>query len=113
VRFTDIALTVHAFQRYRERFDPAATDEVILAKARAAEPAPGWVKRFIPPSSPAIVYLRNGPVLFVVTPRGRRRELGVVVTCMSMEVAEARRRGFGKKRNKLYLRTAVRRECRP
>jgi hypothetical protein len=60
-----VYLTRHARERFRERFNAAATDELIVDQVRHSAPAPAWVRRAAP-TKPHQTYLVHGEAVFLV-----------------------------------------------
>jgi len=93
-----IDLTKHAVRRYRERFDPKASEQEIAALVRAAHLAPRWVLEFCHALQRDSLVLRNGPALFVVIPLEDGTER--VLTCVPMAWKEESRRKADAARNR-------------
>lgn len=86
-----VYVTPHALARFRERFDPAATAELVAELVAAAAPAPAWARRFFeggPSHRLGTRYLAAGECVLAVRADGRRSR--VVLTCLPLGFARLR-----------------------
>jgi hypothetical protein len=89
--FSEVVVTDHALERYRQRFDPRGTAEKPAAAARADARAAAWVRKWFRPRNGTSSDLRvSGAIVPAVDDRTPGKL--VVITVLPLQWAVASRR---------------------